>query len=115
LNGFIGRVRAARSVAADAAANDDEKIPVLVAQASGKEETFSSFFLLAMAPFSDPPGNSFPQAAAPTSIVVVVVAVTPIAEPLAQAAPQLRPVAKKIGNEVPHVLARLYPVPQKVG
>ena len=85
-------------------ANYNEKIPIRVSQAPGEEITLS--FLPAAAPLSYPLGKPFPQAAAPASAVLILVAVTPVAHPLAQAAPQIWQVAKKVDDEIAEILAR---------
>ncbi|WP_165435201.1 hypothetical protein [Bradyrhizobium sp. Leo121] len=50
----------------------------------------------------------------PASIVLILLAITPLAHPLAQAAPHLLSISQKVDNEIPQVFARLNPVSQKV-
>jgi len=37
-----------------------------------------------------------------------------VADPLAQATPQILPVMEKIDDEIPQILPRLYPVPEEI-
>ena len=112
----LGRSNAAgRSrglVAAHTPANDEEKVAVFISQASGEEVTPA---FLPVVPLSHPLGETFPHVAAPAAaIFIIIVAVTPIADPLAQAAPEFWPLTKKIDDEIPQVFACPYPIPQQV-
>lgn len=87
------------SVAAHTPTNDKDKIAVLVTQAAGKEIAPSS--LTSMASLSQPLGEPLPQTATPAPVAFILLAVTPLAHPLAQAAPHLLSISQKVDNEIP--------------
>src|ERR1700730_17900877 len=93
------QVRAGRlgpcSVAAHAPANDDEKIPVLVPQAPGEEIAFS--FLTTTAPLGHALCDAVSEAPAPAStiLILILIPVSPLADPLAKGTPQILPVVDK--------------------
>jgi hypothetical protein len=102
------------SVATHAPANDDEKIPVFVPQAPGEEITVS--LLAPMPPLGYALGDPLAQAPAQasTSIFVLFLAVSPVADPLAEATPHVLAVLHKVDDEIPQILPRPYPVPEEI-
>jgi hypothetical protein len=115
-----------RLVRADAPTNEDEQVPVLIPQAPGEEITFS--FLKATAPLGDPLGEPLAQAPAQVAAALVF-PVTPLADPLAQAASPpfivftrevahplapFLPLLEKIYEKIPQILPRADPVHQKI-
>jgi hypothetical protein len=100
------------SVAAHAPANDDEKIPVLVPQAPGEEITVSLF--ATTAPLGYALGDPLAQASAPASILLLFLSVSPVADPLAEATPEILPVVNKVDDEISQILPRPYPVHEEI-
>jgi hypothetical protein len=100
------------SVGTYATPHDDEKITVLISQAAGQEIALP--FLVTLAPLCRPLGEPFAKAAAPASVVLILITVTPIGHPLTQAVPHVPAVAKNVDDEIPQILACPYPVAQKV-
>ncbi|MDI4234770.1 hypothetical protein AAFX91_16255 [Bradyrhizobium sp. 31Argb] len=54
-----------------------------------------------MASLSQPLGEPLPQTATPAPVAFILLAVTPLAHPLAQAAPHLLSISQKVDNEIP--------------
>jgi hypothetical protein len=101
------------SVATHAPANDDEQIPVLVPQAPGEEITVS--LLAATAPLGYALADPLAQAPAQASIILLLFpSVSPVADPLAEATPQILPVVNKVDDEIPQILPRPYPVLEEI-
>jgi hypothetical protein len=100
------------SVATHAPANDDEEIPVLVPQAPGEEITVS--LLATTAPLGYALGDPLAQAPAQASTILLFLSVSPVADPLAEATPQILPVLHKVDDEIPQILPRPYPVPEEI-
>jgi hypothetical protein len=113
------------SVATHAPANDDEQIPVLVPQAPGEEITVS--LLATMAPFGYALADPLAEAPAPASTILVFISASAVsvlattaplgyalADPLAEAPPHILPVLNKVGDEIPQILPRPYPVPEEI-
>jgi hypothetical protein len=53
-------------------------------------------------------------AQASTSIFILFLAVSPLADPLAEATPQILPVLNKIDDEIPQIVPRPYPVLEEI-
>ena len=101
------------SVATHAPANEDDEIPVLVPQAPGEEKAIS--LLATTAPLGYALGDPLAQAPAPASIILVFLSVSRMADPLAEATPQILAVANKVDDEIPQILPRPYPVHEEIG
>jgi hypothetical protein len=101
------------SVAAHATANDDEKIPVLVPQAPGEEITVS--ILAAPVPLGYALGDPLTQVPVPAStILILLLAVSPVADPLAEATTHILPVVNEVDDQIPQILPGPYPVPEEI-
>jgi hypothetical protein len=100
------------SVATHAPANDDSKISVLVLQAPGDEITSS--LLATTAPFGYSLGDPLAQRPAPASTILILIPVSPAADPLAEAIPQILPVVNKVDDQIPQILPGPYPVPEEI-
>jgi hypothetical protein len=130
------------SVATHAPANDDDQIPVLGPQAPGEEITVSLLATtaplgyalgdpLAHAPASTilvfisvsavsllattaPLGDPLAQAPAQASTILLFLSVSRVADPLAEATPQVLPVLHKVDDEIPQILPGPYPVLEEI-
>jgi hypothetical protein len=127
------------SVGTHAPANENEQIPVLVPQAPGEEITISLLATTASLgytlgdPLADAPAQASiiilllattaplgytlgdPLAYAPAQAsILVFVSVSPAADPLADAPPQILPVLNKVDDEIPQILPRPYPVLEEI-
>jgi len=102
------------SVATHAPANDDEQIPVLGPQAPGEEVTVS--LLATTAPLGYALADPLAQAPAPAStiLILILIPVSPVADPLAEATPQILPVVDKVDDQIPQILPGPYPVPEEI-
>ena len=102
------------SVATHSPANNDEQIPVRVPQAPSEDITVSLFATTPPLGYSvaDPLAQAAAQAS--TILILFVPSVSPVADPLAQATPQILPVVDKVPDEIAQILPRLYPVPEEI-
>jgi hypothetical protein len=103
------------SVATHAATNDDGQIPILVLQATDDEITSS--LLATTAPFGYALGDPLAQRPAPAStliLLLLLLPVSPAADPLAAAIPQILPVVNKVDDQIPQILPGPYPVPEEI-
>jgi hypothetical protein len=87
---------------AHAPTDQHHEVPILVAHAPGYDEAFAPLQAAGV------------KTGTPAVFTLVFVLVTPTADPLAQAAPQILPVAKKVDDEIPQILPRPDAVPQKI-